>query len=304
VSAIAAGSLVGAVLIDALAGEPPRRIHPVALLGRWIAAVDDQYRHPTLAGVLILISGTAVFAGGYAVIGHLAVRLPPLGSALVIGTALSTLLSIRMLTDVAAAIDGAIGADLRCAREDIRALVGRDTTDASADALRSAVLESLAENLSDGFIATVLAFTIGASISPVVGLSTAATVKAVNTYDSMIGYVDRPLGTPAARTDDLLQLVPSRVTALLLAVTSGRFRLLFDRRLWIHAKRPASPNSGWPMATYAAVSGVTLQKEGAYRLDPADTGIPPDATAVSSAIGLIRRTAIIVTAICVVILWF
>ncbi len=303
-SAVAATSLVCAVLIDAMIGEPPRRIHPVALLGRWIALVEGQYQHPKVIGVLILIGGTMVFAGGYAIIGHLAVRLPPLGSALIIGTALSTLLSIRMLTDVAAAVDDAIQEDLARARRDIRALVGRDTSDANAGDLRSAVLESLTENLSDGFVATVLAFTIGASLSPAAGLGAAATVKAVNTYDSMIGYVDRPLGTPAARADDLLQLIPSRLTALLLAVTTGRFRMLTDGRVWVHAKRPASPNSGWPMATYAAVSGVTLHKEGAYRLDPADADTSPDAAAVGTAIGHIRRTAVIATAICVVILWF
>ena len=303
-SAVAAASLAVATLIDIIFGEPPRRVHPVALLGRWIALVDQQYQHPKLMGMLILTTGTTIFAGAYAIIGHLALRLPPLGSALIIGIALSTLLSIRMLTRVATAVNEAVDVDIARARVQIRALVGRDTSDASADTLRSAVLESLAENLSDGFVATILAFTIGASISPTAGLFGAALIKAVNTYDSMIGYVDRPLGTPAARVDDLLQIVPSRVTALLLVATSGRLHVLFTRRLWSHAKRPASPNSGWPMATYAAVSGVTLQKEGAYRLDPADTGFAPDAAAVGSAIVHVRRTAVIATAICLVILWF
>ena len=119
----------------------------------------------------------------------------------------------------------------------------------------------------------------------------------------MVGYEHRRFGTPSARLDDLLQWLPARVTAVLLAVTAGQVRLLFDQRLRATARRPASPNSGWPMATFAAVSGVRLHKRGAYRLDPPGATTAPAAACVRPAIGRVRRTAGLMVLLCGVILW-
>ena len=302
-STIAVGTLLWAVLVDATVGEPPRRLHPVALLGSWIAAVDAHYTRPMIMGTGILLTGTAGFVGVYASVGVVAQQLPAGVTILLMGTALSTLLSLRMLTDVADSVAVSIESDIARAREDVRALVGRDVSRAGPGELRSAVLESLAENLSDGFVSTVLAFSIGALVSPTVGLAAAAMVKAVNTFDSMLGYEHRRVGTPSARMDDVLQWLPARLTALLLAVTAGRLGLLFDRRLQTTARRPASPNSGWPMATFAAVSGVKLHKRGAYRLDPPGATVAPAAASVSPAIARIRRTAGLMVLLCGVLLW-
>ena len=302
-SAIAVGTLLWAVLVDTVVGEVPRRVHPVAVLGRWIAAVDDQYPRPIIMGTGVLLAGTMGFTAVYAGVGLVAQQLPAPAAVILMGTALSTLLSLRMLTDVAGSVAEAIESDISRARTDVRALVGRDVSRAGPAELRSAVLESLAENLSDGFVSTVLAFSIGALVSPALGLAAAAVVKAVNTYDSMVGYEHRRFGTPSARLDDLLQWLPARVTAVLLAVTAGQVRLLFDQRLRATARRPASPNSGWPMATFAAVSGVRLHKRGAYRLDPPGATTAPAAACVRPAIGRIRRTAGLMVLLCGVILW-
>jgi len=302
-SAIAVGTLLWAVLVDAVVGEPPRRLHPVAVLGGWIAAADDQYSRPIITGTGVLFAGTAGFTGAYVGVGIVAQQLPAIAAIILMGTALSTLLSLRMLTGVAGSVADAIESDIARARTDIRALVGRDMSQAGPAELRSAILESLAENLSDGFVSTVLAFTLGAQIAPPVGLAAAAVVKAVNTYDSMVGYEHRRFGTPAARLDDLLQWLPARATAVLLALSAGQIRLLFDQQLRATARRPASPNSGWPMATFAAVSGVRLHKRGAYRLDPPGAETAPAAASVASAIGRIRRSAGLLVLLCGVVLW-
>jgi len=97
------------------------------------------------------------------------------------------------------------------------------------------------------------------------GAAGAAWVKAVNTCDSMLGYRTKPVGWAAARLDDATVYLPARASAGLLAVAAGDPGAVARARPL--ARRPASPNSGWPMATLAAALGVRLAKPGHYDLD-------------------------------------
>jgi adenosylcobinamide-phosphate synthase len=137
--------------------------------------------------------------------------------------------------------------DLARAREAAPALVGRDLGALSPGELRSAAVESAAENLADGLVAPLLAFVLGAQFSLAAGAAAATCVKAVNTLDSMLGYRSKPVGRTSARLDDAVMWLPARASAVLLAVAGRDPGALVRARTWRRA--PASPNSGWPMAT-------------------------------------------------------
>jgi adenosylcobinamide-phosphate synthase len=255
-----------ALVLDALFAEPPGRIHPVALLGRLIAPLDREWRRPGPVGVLAALAVPALAAGvaWAAVTG--AGRLATPAAALVAGLVLFSTTSLRMLLSTASDVVELTGSAPGEAREAVRALVGRDATALSPAQLRSAAVESAAENLADGLVAPLAAFALGAQLSVAAGAAAAAWVKAVNTLDSMLGYPDKPHGRASARLDDAVMWLPARASALLLAVAAADPGALGRARRWAGA--PPSPNSGWPMATLAAVLGARLAKPGAYDLNP------------------------------------
>ncbi|SHG38640.1 CobD/CbiB family cobalamin biosynthesis protein [Halobaculum gomorrense] len=283
-TALAAVGLAAA--LDAAFAEPPGRVHPIALFGRVVGAVDREWPRPRAVGVVaavvlplafaavawgVVAGAGSVVAASVAWTGTSVALVVPVATAVVAGLALFSLTSLRMLVAVASEVVKAAGRDAGAARESAIALVGRDTSALSAAGIRSAAVESAAENLADGLVAPLLAFALGAQASLVLGVAAAAWVKGVNTLDSMLGYPDRPVGTASARLDDAVMWVPARVSAVLLAVAAGSPGSLLAARRW--ARVPASPNSGWPMATAAAALDVRLAKSGAYTLNP-DADLP------------------------------
>jgi adenosylcobinamide-phosphate synthase len=334
-SATAAAAVVIAVLLDAVVGEFPRRVHPVALFGRVVGHVDRDWRQPRIVGTAValllpavagVVCWTVVVAGGglasllSVVLGGSFAGLPPAGSglsnrvgvALTAGVVLFSTTSLRMLVgaatdvidasvDVAETAEGSPAADdstdsVRStthdqrdestdARAAARALVGRDTTGFSAAQFRSAAVESAAENLADGFLAPLVAFAVGVQTAAVIGTAppvavavgagAAGWVKAVNTLDSMLGYRSKPVGWASARLDDLVVWLPARLTALVIAVAGLSPSALARARRW--ADVPASPNSGWPMATLAVVLGVSVAKPDHYQLGEGDLPTVADA---------------------------
>ena len=132
-------------------------------------------------------------------------------------------------------------------RKQVARIVGRDTSALSAQEVRTAALESLAENLSDGVIAPLFWYAV-------LGVPGMMAYKMVNTLDSMIGYRNeryRQFGCIAARIDDVANYIPARLTALLMILVSGRFSLL--RFVGKYGSRHASPNSGYPEAALAGI---------------------------------------------------
>jgi adenosylcobinamide-phosphate synthase len=225
---------------------------------------------------------------GAVALGALTPRLGWLG-LLVDALALKSMLSLRGLAAGALAV----GADLR--RADLtgaRAALGRDlvsrpTAALDAGQVASATVESVAENLTDAFLAPVLFFLV-------FGLPGAVAYRVVNIADAMIGYREGILlyfGRVAARLDDVLNLVPARVAALALIVAAplaggdGRRALETMRR---DHGRTASPNAGWTMAAMAGALGVALEKPGAYRLGD---GRSPTADDIARAVGIMALGA-------------
>jgi len=145
-------------------------------------------------------------------------------------------------------------------------LVSRNTDALSADEVAGAAIASLAENLSDSVVGPLMAYRLG-------GLPAAYAYRFVNTADAMLGYRTPELewfGKSAARSDDVLNLLPARVSAPLLALAApcamaSPWKAL---RCGIRdASRTPSPNGGWPMATMAGALGIRLEKRGLYVLN-------------------------------------
>ncbi|KYH27453.1 cobalamin biosynthesis protein CbiB [Halalkalicoccus paucihalophilus] len=260
-------TLALAVGLELAWGEPPARAHPVAWFGRAIERVDREWAHPRAVGLASALVLPALAAGAVVGVVSLAAPLDPFLGVVAAGLALFVSTSLRMLLDVARDVIAESERDLAEARESVRALAGRSAAELSAGELRSAATESAAENLADGLVAPLSAFALLSPFSLSLAAGGAAWVKAVNTLDSMLGYPEKSHGTASARLDDCVMWLPARASAVLIALAGANPGALLRAREW--ARAPPSPNSGWPMATLAAVLGVRLEKPGVYVLNPA-----------------------------------
>ena len=257
-----------ALALEGAAGYP-RRLHdaighPVVWIGRLIARLDRGWNRDAAAAasrraagiaalaVIMLITAAATvpvalacraFAGGW------------LLEALLAGT----LLAQRSLLGHVAAVAEALSAGgVAAGRKAVAQIVGRDPSQLDTAGVSRAAIESLAENLSDGVVAPAFWLAIG-------GLPGIALYKAINTADSMIGHRTArhgDFGWAAARVDDAVNLIPARLTALLLAAAAALLPAGRPRAaLWAplrDAGKHRSPNAGWPEATTAGALGLRL----------------------------------------------
>ena len=141
----------------------------------------------------------------------------------------------------------ALDRSLEEGRKQVARIVGRDTSELSAQEVRTAALETLAENLSDGVIAPLFWFTL-------LGVPGMLAYKMVNTLDSMIGYKTeryKDFGCWAAHIDDIANYIPARLTALLMIIAVAKPQLTLF--VWKNGRRHASPNSGYPEAALAGI---------------------------------------------------
>jgi adenosylcobinamide-phosphate synthase len=299
VSYLALAAVGLAAALDALVGEVPAAIHPVALLGRVVAIFDREWVAPRFAGSVVALALPLLVAVLAASVVSASAALSPLVPGLVAALVLFVTTSLRLLLGEARAVVALVEDDLATARVRLRSLAGRDASDLSAEEVRSAVIESLAENLADGLVAPLLAFVVLAPVSLAAAAGGAAWVKAVNTLDSMLGYPEKPHGWASARLDDLVMFLPARVSAVLLAVAAGQPDAAWRARKW--ARAPPSPNSGWPMATLAAALAVRLEKPGVYVLN--ELGRLPDTRAAERAIAVTRRAGVLAWAVTALFAW-
>ena len=281
-----------AVGLDLLIGEPPSAGHPVAWLGRALGTLEARLPRRTIgdgAAALLAVTGAAVALA--TVVSRVARRLGRLG-CLVEALALKPAFALRRLATAAGEVERALGGgDLVDARRLVgRHLVSRATANLDPALVTSAAVESVAENLADSVVAPLLAYAAG-------GLGGAWAYRVVNTADAMWGYRGGRyewFGKPAARLDDLANLVPSRAAAV--AIAAGASAVGEDGRgAWRVARRDhgrtASPNAGWPMAAMTGALGVGLEKPGHYRLG--DGALPASAQAIGRAIRVFTAAAAI-----------
>ena len=259
-------SIVLAMLIDRWLGEPPRHLHPVVWMGCYLGWIGKRLpqRPPAAAfilGMTAWIMGAAIVAASYAYARTLVAECPQWLAILATALLLKPLFALRMLLVEVGSVELALGESLASGRARLRRIVSRDTARLDAGEVRESALESLAENLSDSVVAPLFWFAL-------FGLPGAALYRFANTADAMWGYRGRWewAGKFAARADDLLNLIPARITALALSLV-GDNRLRILRRLPGEAAHTASPNSGWPMAALALSLGIRLRKPGVYALN-------------------------------------
>lgn len=276
-------ALLLALALDLALGEPPQRAHPVVWVGRLVALLERRApagaRAELLWGVLIAASASLLPALASAA----ALRLP-LPRLLVEASLLKCCLSYRALEEAALGVARPLEAgNLEAAREALRSLVSRDRSGLDAPLVAAAAVESLAENLGDGLVAPLLFYAAG-------GLPAAALHRGANTADAMVGYRGRYelLGKAAARLDDLLNLVPARLTALLLAAASGRRAEEALRAALREHRKTESPNAGWPIAAASGSMGLVLRKAGHYAVG---SGREPEPEDIRRALPLCRRAA-------------
>ena len=206
---------------------------------------------------------------------------------------LSTALSMRGLARSALAVERELEAgDLEAARARVGELVGRDTEHLTPGEVARAAVESVAENTSDGVVAPML-------YGLLLGAPGALTYRAVNTLDSMVGYRTRryaELGWASARLDDLANLAPARITALMVAAVSGcPFRTLRIARRY--GPLTASPNAGRVEAAFAGALGLRLGGSNTYggveRTGPIlGDGRPPGPEEIRRSVRLMRRCCV------------
>lgn len=271
----ASAVLLLAVALDLVLSEPPNAIHPVAWMGRYLGGLRrcSRGRRPASAlavGALGLAVGLAGCGAATWALVALLREAPPGLRVVLQAVLLKSTFSLRRLLDAAEEVRSALVAlDLPEARRRLGVhLVSRSTQELTAEEIAGATVESLAENFTDAVVAPLLFWVVA-------GLPAAVGYRFLNTADAMLGYRDAAheyLGKPAARADDLANLVPARLAALLLLL-AGRAAggdLLSGVRILVRDRRgTASPNAGWTMSAMAGLLRVRLTKRGAYTLgDP------------------------------------
>ena len=251
-------TLILGLLLDAMMGEPrwlwSRLPHPAVLMGRAVGWIDARANH-----------GADRRARGALAFGLLCLAFIALGLALaaipghvVDVVVLAVLLAQRSLVDHVRFVATALRQSLPAGRSAVAQIVGRETKALDEPAVARAAIESAAENLSDGVIAPAFWFAVA-------GLPGLLLYKITNTADSMIGHRTprhEEFGWAAARFDDLLNLIPARLTALLIWATAPRRKAL--PAIMAEAPRHRSPNAGWPEAAMAQVLGIALSGPRTY----------------------------------------
>ena len=243
--------------LDLCFGDPQKLPHPIVWFGKMIAFGEHRLNkgaHRKLKGALMAVLLIIfVFMGTWLLRYYLSQMI--LGTSpiilscsflldiLIIFYCLAGTTLIREVREVFLALDRSLDEG----RKQVAHIVGRDTSELSAQEVRTAALETLAENLSDGVIAPLFWLAL-------FGTPGMLAYKMVNTLDSMIGYRTeryKDFGCVAAHIDDIANYIPARLTALLMVIASGRLPLW--RFVCRYGRKHASPNSGYPEAALAGI---------------------------------------------------
>lgn len=243
--------------LDLLFGDPAWLPHPIVAFGKWISFWEHRLNHGRcrkLKGALFSLVTIALVCFLTALINYtlyiVHYTLFIAFNAVMIFFCLAGTTLIREVRDVFLALDRSLDEG----RRQVARIVGRDTSELSAQEVRTAALETLAENLSDGVVAPLFWFAL-------LGVPGMLTYKMINTLDSMIGYRTaryRDFGCWAAHMDDVANYIPARLTALLMII-SDQLRTLFRTRVDLfsfvkkYAHCHASPNSGYPESALAGI---------------------------------------------------
>lgn len=259
--------------IDLLVGDPHSALpHPVVLIGRLISWLDRRLRRllprtvrgEHVAGAVLWLLVTGISTAVPALLLWLCHQLCPWLRLAAESLMCAAILATKSLRDESMKVFHALeSGDLAASRQAVSMIVGRDTAALDDAAVTRAAVETVAENTSDGIVAPLLFLTIG-------GAPLGFFYKAVNTMDSMLGYVEPPyknIGLVPARLDDLCNLIPARLSALLMLAAGALLGMdvkngwrIFRRDRYNHA----SPNSAQTEAVCAGLLGLRLAGDAWY----------------------------------------
>lgn len=309
-----AGTAVLIALGVDLLGEPPTTLHPVVWYGKFIhrleqAAPPERIPQLLYGGVMLLLATptallpatlihqiaklvrAAAVQRGYSTSGLLLY-------ALIEGMSLKPFFALRMLAEAGSSVRLALeGHDLPAARHALQSLVSRERSELTAELVGAAAIESLAENLNDSIVAPLFYYAL-------FGLPGSALYRLFNTCDSMLGYHGRYeyLGKAAARLDDALNLLPARITALLIIALAPLYggNRLAAWRIWRRdSRKTESPNAGHPMAAAAGAIGIQLEKVDHYVLGDAEkANTPQSIRQAERMVWWVGGCAMAMTAVC------
>jgi adenosylcobinamide-phosphate synthase len=248
--------LILAMVLDAAFGEPnwiwSRLPHPAVVMGRIIGWADQRFNTGTLRKLKGTLTVIALVLGagalGWVLSLHWLLEL----------VVVAVLLAQRSLADHVGAVARGLRFGVDNGRRAVAMIVGRDTKPLNASGIVRSAIESAAENFGDGVIAPLFWYLVG-------GVPGILIYKVVNTADSMIGYrtpKHLQFGWAAARLDDVLNWVPARLTAVLIAVATGTASQW--RRIAQDAPLHRSPNAGWPEAAMAVALNVAISGPRSY----------------------------------------
>ncbi len=298
-----------ALLLDLVIGDPRWLPHPVVAIGRLINLLERGLRrgwlNERLAGVLLLLLVVASSAGITWILLHaLTAWLPLAGwiaSILISATCLAARSLHKESDRVAAALQSG---DLPMARRYLSYIVGRDTDQLEESEIWRGLVETVAENSSDGVIAPLFWLTIGGPVA-------AIAFKAVSTLDSMVGYKNSRylrIGWASAHMDDLLNYIPARLSALLLIIAAplaGCSAAAAARITCRDRLNHPSPNSGHPEAAAAGALSVRLGGAASYggasswKEYIGDPLRPLDERAYRTMIKLMYISTLLMAAVCI-----
>ncbi|OEH93519.1 adenosylcobinamide-phosphate synthase CbiB [Bacillus solimangrovi] len=261
-------SICFALVLDRLFGDPEHLPHPVRYMGTLISKLDKSLnigKYRKVKGIVtVLIVSIVCFGFAYCIV-QLSVLIHPSVAILVEGFLIYTTIAMNDLERAARRVETPLmNGDMLEARDKLGWIVGRDTTHLNESEIVRGTVETVSENTSDGITASLFYAAIG-------GAPLAFLYRAVNTCDAMLGYKNEKyyhFGWAAARFDDLLNFIPSRMTGLLMIIVNASGYQLKTtsllKQLSKHAKNHPSPNSGWCEAATALLLRVQLGGQNTY----------------------------------------
>jgi len=294
-----------ALILDFIIGDPKNRFHPTILIGKLIEkivpyTINHSPNSEKSGGIVlvIIVVGIVVTLVSFVSLGFSNIMYNKsfnlVAAAITIGVGallLKTTIAIRGMEEHATAVMDAIeNGDLDSARNNLAMIVKRNTRDLDKNHVISGTLESIGENTVDGITGPLFYFAF-------LGLPGAFAYRAVNTIDSMIGYknsIFKNVGWFGANCDKILNYLPARITGLVMILGAmilgndwkGSYQIMKRDGL-----KPASPNSGYPMAALAGALGAKLEKINQYTLGEGNQKLNNDH--IKSAIALMKVTAIL-----------
>lgn len=288
--------IVIAILIDAIFGEVPDKIHPVIYIGKVIEKLKNYLPKTRFSGLLIIITTNFIFVTISIIILIITLLINNYLYIIIASLLLSTTFSINFLIKSVKDIQTQLQTDINQARKSMSYLVSRNTEELTEARITSAAIETLTENITDSIISPLFYTTI---VTIPFGIITAIPIAIIyrvsNTMDAMLGYKTKELiniGRYPALLDDALNYIPARITGYYVIAASYILKYDYKQSYKImkkFARKTPSPNSGYPMAATAGALDITLTKEGVYELGRGKT--PLTGEKIEQAIKITKTTS-------------